>query len=113
MHGLDGFDEISLTDRTKVIRRSGEQILSPTDFGFPSVTLAQLKVGETVEESAKILTDILQNKGTEAQTNVVLANAAMAIQTANGNTWAEALAQAKESIEAGKAWHSFKTFFQS
>jgi anthranilate phosphoribosyltransferase len=67
--------------------------------------------GHTVEESAKILTSVLSNEGTKAQTEVVLANAATALYCASDSLSLEdAVAKAKESLESGKAFESFKKF---
>ena len=65
--------------------------------------------GNSVEDSAKIFTDVLNNKGTKAQTNVVLANAACAISTIEENkTLPECVEIAKESLVSGKALNTFK-----
>lgn len=109
IHDLAGYDEISLTNAVQIVNNTQTNILSPMDFGFNQLTEADLKSGDTPAQSAQILVDILQNKGTAAQTNVVLANAALALQVANPNiSLADALAMAKESIESGKAYTSLK-----
>jgi len=75
LHALDGYDEISLTGATKTISNNSEGILKPNDFGVNQVQQSQITGGDSVEESAKIFMDILEGKGSEAQNNVVCANA--------------------------------------
>ncbi|MEP6615386.1 MAG: anthranilate phosphoribosyltransferase [Ginsengibacter sp.] len=79
IHGLDGYDEISLTNDTKVITPAGEQILTPEQLGKRSVSAQDIYGGNSVEAAAKIFMQILKGDGTWAQNAVVLANAAMAL----------------------------------
>lgn len=108
LHGLSGFDEVSLTDEVKIISNISEQILKPSDFKLPECQLAAIKGGTTVDESAKIFYDIISGKGTAAQNNVVCANAAIAIQTVEKLNYDEALAKAQESLASGKALEKLK-----
>src|SRR5687768_7185527 len=79
LHSLDGYDEVSLTGSVKFFYNEGEKIVEPADFGLPVLKHTDIKGGESVEESAKIFMDVLENKGTEAQRNAVIANASMAL----------------------------------
>src|SRR3954447_18405231 len=58
IHGLDGYDEISLTNDTKVITNEGEKIMTPIELGKRIVSPEDISGGNTVEESAKIFTRI-------------------------------------------------------
>ena len=108
LHGLSGFDEVSLTDEVKIISNASEQILKPSDFKLAECKLETIKGGATVDESAKIFYDIISGKGTTAQNNVVCANAAIAIQTVEKLNYDEALAKAQESLASGKALEKMK-----
>lgn len=109
IHGLDGYDEISLTNDTKVITNQGERIMTPEQLGKRAVTPADIYGGSTVEEAAKLFTKILKGEGSWAQNAVVLANAAMALHcTGNHQTYEQAYAAAVESLESGKAYNTFK-----
>ena len=108
LHGLSGFDEVSLTDEVKIISNISEQILKPSDFKLPECQLAAIKGGKTVEESAEIFYNIISGKGTTTQNNVVCANAAIAIQTVEKSSYDEALAKAQESLASGKAFEKLK-----
>lgn len=104
IHSLDGYDEISLTNDTKVITNKGERIMTPQQLGKRSVQPADIFGGNTPEESAKVFSKILKREGSWAQNAVVLANAAMALQcTGAYTTYDEAYAAAVDSLESGKA----------
>ena len=109
IHGLDGYDEISLTGDTKVITNKGERIFTPEELGKRMVNAADLYGGNTVEDAAKIFTKILKVEGTWAQNAVVLANAAMALNsTGVYRNYEESYAAAVESLESGRAHEALK-----
>jgi anthranilate phosphoribosyltransferase len=109
IHGLDGYDEISLTNDTKVIRNEGERIMTPEQLGKRMVSKEDISGGNSVEESAKIFLTILKGEGSWAQNAVVLANAAMALQcTGTYKTYDEAYNAAVDSLETGKAYRSLQ-----
>lgn len=112
LHALDGYDEISLTSSFKKITNGKEAIVSPTDLGFDTINQEQIHGGETVAESAKIFETILKGEGTEAQNNVVIANAAMAIECGKEVSITDALGMARESLESGKALITFKKILE-
>ena len=109
LYDLEGFDEVSLTGNVKIISNSSEKIVKPEDFNTKSVTLHQIKGGETVEEAAKIFMTILSGNGTQMQNDVVFANAALAISMMKKISLDESLAIAKESLISGKALEKLKT----
>ncbi|MCD0475337.1 anthranilate phosphoribosyltransferase [Flavobacterium sp. EDS] len=102
LHSLDGYDEVSLTGPTKIITSTMEGILNPSDFGVRLLAQSEIEGGKTIEESADMFINILSGKGTEAQNNVVCANAAMAIATVTKCTPQEGFELAKESLSSGK-----------
>lgn len=109
VHSLDGYDEISLTSPCKVIDAQGERIVQAQDFGFDAKTQESLYGGKTVAEAAKVFIEILEGRGTQAQNEVVIANAAMALRTVNpALSVADAVAQATDSLMSKKALRSFK-----
>lgn len=109
IHSLDGYDEISLTNDTKVITNQGEKVLSAEELGKRTVSPIDIYGGTTVEEAAKIFLKILKGEGSWAQNAVVLANAAMALQcTGDFTTYNDAYNAAVESLESGKAYQSFQ-----
>ena len=110
IHGLDGYDEISLTNDTKVITAFGERIMTPEQLGKRLVEAHDLQGGNTPEEAAHIFLTILKGKGTWAQNAVVLANAAMALNcTGKYTEYDDAYQAAVESLESGKAYRCLET----
>lgn len=109
VHSLDGYDEISLTGDAISYRREGEQLLTPADWGLKAVAQEEISGGKTVQEAARIFVSVLKNEGTRPQTDVVLANAAGAIQVFEpGKSLEECVAIARESILSGKAFASLQ-----
>jgi len=109
IHGLDGYDEISLTNDTKVITQAGEHVLTPEQLGKRRVVANDIEGGNTVEDAAKIFRDILSGRGSWAQNAVVLANAAMALQsTGKFKSYDEAYATAVQSLDSGNAYLALK-----
>jgi len=107
-HTLDGYDEISLTSEVKVLSNKGESILFPHEFGFDYINDSHLSGGQTVKEAADIFISVLTNKSSVEQKNVVLANAALAIQCADSSlNLQQAVAKARGSLEGGLAYQSF------
>ena len=103
-HGLDGYDEISLTSDFKVISKHSEQILSPADLGFEVLQASEVAGGNSVPEAADIFIRILTNKATQAMKNVVVANTTIALKCAyQDKNLDECKAMATESLESGKA----------
>lgn len=98
LHALDGYDEISLTGATKTISNDSEGMLTPADFGVKSILQKEITGGDDVAQSAQIFLDILNGRGTEAQNNVVCANAGIAISTVEGITPKQGFEKAKESL---------------
>ncbi|TSE09871.1 anthranilate phosphoribosyltransferase [Aquimarina algiphila] len=108
IHALDGYDEISLTGSTKTISNRTEGMLTPLDFGVSALRQEQIAGGDSIEESANIFMNILSGKGTEAQNNVVCANAGMAIATVKGLEPKQGFEKAKEALLSLKGLAALK-----
>ena len=109
IHGLDGYDEISLTNDTKVITNKGEKVLSAESLGKRTVSASDIQGGNSVDEAAKIFIRILKGEGSWSQNAVVLANAAMALDcTGDYSNYNDAYTAAVESLESGKALQQFQ-----
>ncbi|MDE7369865.1 MAG: anthranilate phosphoribosyltransferase [Muribaculaceae bacterium] len=113
VHSLDGYDEISLTSPFKVSSAEGEMLLTPGDLGFQTAAQDDLSGGETVQEASAIFDRVLCGEATPAQTNCVIANAAFALRTLEPELTIEnAISEARQSIESGKALRSFERFVE-
>jgi anthranilate phosphoribosyltransferase len=114
IHSLDGYDEISLTNDTKVITNNGEKIFTPQDLGKRPVSASDIHGGNSVEAAANIFLNILNGKGTWAQNAVVIANAAMALQCIGKyKSYEECYSTAVESLESGAALRSLNKLISS
>jgi len=113
IHSLDGYDEVSLTSPFKVITKQGESLLNPSDLGKSLLMENDLYGGETIEQSAKIFTTILDGKGTLVQNNVVIANAAMALHCYEpSKSISDCLSGAEESLKQGRAKNALKILLE-
>jgi len=113
IHNIDGYDEIALTDKVKLISNEREEILSPHDLGFKLLAPEELYGGQSVKEAAKLFVDILKGNGSEAQNSVSIANAGIAIHCLHPEiSREEAIDRAKVSLESGKALASLNNLVQ-
>ena len=112
VYALDGYDEISLTGKAKIVSNHSEKLFSPEDLGVSQIKQEAIFGGDTVNDAAKIFVDIISGNGTDAQNNVVCANAGLAIATSNKLTHKEGFEIAKESLFSGKAKQSLDTLIE-
>ena len=107
VHGMDGTDEISISERSLIWDVNQDRVsppyeVSPLDFGFNKASIAEIK-GGTPEDNAKMLRRILSGeKG--AKRNIVVMNAAAALAASNrASDLKEGAGIAEEVIDKGKA----------
>ena len=108
LYDLNGYDEISLTGNTKTFSKKSERLIKSEDFGLNRVNETDISGGKSIESSAKIFMDVIQNKGTKAQHDVVCANAGTAISTTLNLSIREGFEKAMESLKSGDAFKAFK-----
>lgn len=109
----DGYDEISLTSGFKICTNYFEKVLTPVDLGLKYVKPEDIYGGETAAEAMKIFDAVLEGTSTEAQKNVVIANAACAIAVMDANlSMSDSIAMARESLESRSALRAFKKFVE-
>lgn len=109
VHTLEGYDEISLTGPFKLIQNKKEQIIEPTTLGFKKVMATELASSGDIKGTANMFIEVLKGEAPQAKMEVVLCNAAFAIQTMDANlSFEDALEKAKESLLGGKALKVFK-----
>ena len=86
-----------------MISNHSETMFSPEDLGVKQITQASIYGGNSVEDAAKIFINVISGNGTEAQNNVVSANAGLAIATSKKIDHKQGFELAKESLLSGKA----------
>lgn len=112
IHSLSGHDEIALTTDCKYISNDAEGFIKPSDFGIHYTTETEISGGNSQKESAEIFLEIINGNGTEAQNNVVCANAAAAISTMKKIPLRKAFEEAQESLKKGLAKESLNKLIQ-
>ncbi len=114
IYALDGYDEVSLTGSFKILSRNDEQVVSPSELGLNTYNQAELSGGDSVEDAARIFLSVLENRSTQAQKEVSIANAGMALFCADNSLGLRgAVEKARESLESKKALKSFKRLMQN
>lgn len=109
----DGYDEISLTSGFKLVTNDFEKVFTPKDMGFNYIDPAEIFGGATAADALKIFDAVLEGTSTEAQKNVVIANAACGISILDRNlSVSDSIEMARESLESGKALATFKKFVE-
>ncbi len=108
IHSTDGYDEISLTSPFKVFSNKGEFLLKPQDIGYHPFTQKDLFGGDSIDDSLSIFNNVLDGKGTKAQSEVVIANTAFGISCFDrSKEIKDCLSEARESLMSGKAREKF------
>jgi anthranilate phosphoribosyltransferase len=112
IHAHDGYDEISLTGSARIATHNGTMDVNASHFDMKTLSQQDIHGGESIEEAATIFKNILENKATEAQKNVVLANAATAISVARELDLIAAFELATISLNDGKALQAFNKLLE-
>ncbi len=106
VHGMDGLDEITITDRTRIAEfRDGrvmDYFIHPSDFGLPTGKPEDLRGGDAKENSAITVEVLTGKKG--PRRDIVLINAAAGL-AASGRVkdLKDGIGLAAESIDSGAA----------
>ncbi|NJN74537.1 MAG: anthranilate phosphoribosyltransferase [Limnothrix sp. RL_2_0] len=110
LHGRERLDEAGLGDKTDLaIAIDGKvttTVIDPVELGLTPAPLAALKGGD-IPVNQEILTNVLQGKGTTAQTEAIALNASLALQVAEIVPWGDhraGITKAKDIIASGAAW---------
>jgi anthranilate phosphoribosyltransferase len=106
VHGADGLDEMTITDRTKISELDGGNVktyyVAPEDFGLKRARLEDIK-GAGPKENSEIAMSVLKG-GRSARRDIVLANAALSLVCAGkAKDFKEGVKLAAGSIDSGKA----------
>jgi len=113
VHSIDGYDEISLTSSFKLITNTSEKLLESSDLGLKKLQQKDITGGASIKDAKHIFLKVLNNNSTEAQKEVVLANAGTAIANFNNCSLTEGITLANISIESGSALNSLKSLLEN
>ncbi|MEL0241495.1 MAG: anthranilate phosphoribosyltransferase, partial [Flavobacteriaceae bacterium] len=86
----------------------GEHLLTPAHFGTKAIDPKLIEGGKDVASSAELFMKVLNGQGTEPQNKVVIANAALAISTAEDISIEQAIEKAEDSLFNRKALGCFE-----
>lgn len=115
VYGQDKLDEISLSSNTTCCEicdgKITSYVINPEDYGFKKCTKDEL-VGGDPAENAKILKAILSGSEKGAKRDAVILNSAACIHTIKGVSYEDAIKQANEAIDSGKALERLNKFIE-
>jgi anthranilate phosphoribosyltransferase len=110
VHGLDGLDEITVSDKTQVAEVTADYIkffqIAPEHLGFTRAKSDELKTirGGNADDNANIIKEVLTGKRTDAARSLVVVNAAAALFVGGkAENLVEAINLAGESLDSGNA----------
>lgn len=119
VHGLDGLDEITVSDKTIVAEVAENHLkffeISPEELGFEKVKTSELENlrGGNPEQNAEIIKDVLSGKRQNAARSLVLLNAAAAIFVGGkAEDLSKAVGLANESLDSGKALEKLRNLIE-
>ncbi|MEM9887805.1 MAG: anthranilate phosphoribosyltransferase [Bacteroidota bacterium] len=113
VYATDGYDEISLTSAFKLRTHFSEQLIRPSDIGKPRYVADDLYGGGSIKSSAQIFKNILEGQGTDAQRDVIVANAGTAIHCIKAeSSLVDCMAEAEASLKSGNALLKFKKLIE-
>ena len=116
VHGMDGLDEITLTDRTKVSEGKAGRVSSyfsePSDFGLARVPMKEL-LGGTAADNAALSREILQGRKGPKR-DIVCMNAAPAlVGGGKAKTMQEGYLEAGRVIDCGAAMEKLERLIEN
>ncbi|MEE8359647.1 MAG: anthranilate phosphoribosyltransferase [Candidatus Omnitrophota bacterium] len=115
VHGLDGFDEVSISDGTRISELvAGEiktYVLMPEDFGIERAKKEDVAC-KTIEENLAVVKSVLSGERS-VHKRMVLVNAALALMASgNAATLKEGVKVASDCIDSGNAREVLNTLIK-
>jgi anthranilate synthase/phosphoribosyltransferase len=111
----DGLDEITLTGKTKISELVNGKVktyyIDPKNYGFKKCSIKDLQV-INVNESAKIIEDILKGQQGCYRDITILNASAVLVASGKAKNFKEGIILAQESIDRGKALKKLKELVQ-
>ena len=109
LFGMDGYDELTLTDSTRLLGKYEDKIISAESFKTKKITANDITAGTSIQSAARIIREVLSGKGSDAQNEVVAANTAMALNLYNSSSeLSELFSESIAFIKSGQASKHFK-----
>ncbi len=119
VHGLDGLDEITVSDKTLVAEVENGDVkifeIAPEELGFERVAMEKLENirGGDAEQNAEIIRQILTSERKDAARDLVLLNAAAALFVGGkASSLENAVKLAGESLDGGNALRKLESLIE-
>lgn len=119
VHGLDGLDEITVSDKTLVAEVEEGEVkrfeISPEEFGFEKISVKNLESirGGNAQQNAEIVLQVLKGERTDAAKSLVILNAAAALLVGGkARDFSGAVKLAEDSLESGKALQKLRNLIE-
>jgi anthranilate phosphoribosyltransferase len=109
VHGMSGYDELTLCDAARAISKNEDRILHHDDYHVLKPSANQLHSKNDPKQNAQLIRTILKGEGTEDQTNVIAANvteARLLFDTSSSRK--ELFIDSKKFIQSGYTAKHFK-----
>ena len=115
VHGQDGLDEISVSDKTSICELKDGELkcyeIAPEDFGMERCSKEDL-VGGNPRENAEITLSILNGQKGPKRNAVVLNSAAALYVAGKADSIADGVRLASEIIDSGRAKKQLEKFIE-
>jgi len=111
VHGNDGLDEITITDKTYVCEFNGQEIISydidPDEFGIPRARIEDLVGGDAADNAAIVRGILLGDCGPKR--NIVVVNAAYALYTTDAvESLKQGMQMAEHALDSRRAFRKLE-----
>lgn len=109
VYGMDGYDELTLTDSTRLLGKYDDKIFTSESFRTEKVRPDEILAGNTIQSAANIIVTILSGKGIKVHNDIIAANVATALQLYQTETpITELFNESIAFIHSGQAAKHFK-----
>lgn len=109
MYGLDGYDELTLSNSTRLLGKHEDVIRTAKNYNVPPINPVSLKGGDSLFNSARIVKEIISGIGSMEQSNVIAANCAEAITCIDSSiSLIDAFKESLRFIRSGQTSKHFK-----
>jgi anthranilate phosphoribosyltransferase len=111
VHGNDGLDEITTTDKTFVSEFNGQEIISydidPEELGIKHTSIKDLTGGDAAKNASMVLNILEGERG--PRRDIVVVNAAYALYTADAvENLKQGISMAEHAIDSRRALAKLK-----
>lgn len=109
MYGLDGYDELTLSNSTRLLGKHEDVIRTAKNYNVLPINPVSLKGGDSLFNSARIVKEIISGIGSMEQSNVIAANCAEAITCIDSSiSLIDAFKESLRFIRSGQTSKHFK-----